>query len=267
MNSLYAKIDVKRQFLQSSTANSVIQLLQVVRTTIQSNVLQTAIPMSALMRKDSEFGVYVLRRDEIFFDARPPYCYCTSDHNCSMPSAFYNIERGIQTEIHTEKYWTPLAEVSGVFAGCLPVESLLKSTLECLFDSSCLKTIRTFIPSSNITGVYALNTSQTQLVPNTSIEILINKLFIEKCSMEPSFSNYYAQCAPILCASTLSKGKNPLYILTKLLGLYGGLTAVLRFCISLIVPWWRKRRVIASVEPRPSEYRYLKRPRLILLKF
>jgi hypothetical protein len=268
LNSLYAQIKIKSQFLQSSTVNSVIQLLQIVRTTTQSNVLQTAIPLSTMMHRIVTIDVDVLqKRDTGFVYTKSSICICTSARNCSVPSGFFDIDQRIARKIKLVPDFPLLANVSGFFVGCFPVESLLKSTLECLFDSSCLKTIRTFIPFSNITGVYALNISQTRFAPNTSIEILINKLFIEKWSMEPSFSDYYTQCAPILCASTLSKRNNPLYVLTKLLGLYGGLTAALRFCVLVIVAWWRKRRVVASAEPRPSQYRCLKSCRFILLKF
>jgi hypothetical protein len=269
-NSLYAQIKVKSEFLQSSTANSILQLLQIVRNTIQSNLLQTAIPISIMMGRNRYIYSYIPEviqmKSTVFYSGESRNCSCISASNCSVPSGFFNMDQEIANVINSVQS-TPLRNVSGFFVGCSAVESLLQSTLECLFDCSCLKTIHTFIPSSNITGVYTLNTNQTRFAPNTSIEILINKLFIEKWSMEPSFSKYYTRCAPILCTYTLSKRKNPLYVITKLLGLYGGLTAALRFCVPLIVGWWRKRRVTAAAEPRPGEYQYPKSPRLILLKF
>jgi len=270
-SSLPDQIEVKSKFLQISTANSVYQLLQLVRTTTQANVLQTAIPMSTLMFRRSDISVDVLQKGDIsFINKDSTQCYCVSVRNCSLPSYFFNIDLELSLHITAQEMLPESLSpenVSGFFVGCFPVESLLRSTLECLFDSSCLKTIRKFIPSSNIIGVDPLKTSQTRFAPNTSIEIMINKLFIEKWSMKPNFSDYYAQCAPILCAYTLSKRNNPLYVLTELLGLYGGLTATLRLCVPLIITWWRKRRVITSAEHRQSEYRYLKSPRLILLKF
>jgi hypothetical protein len=270
-NSLDSQIEVQKQFLRSSTANSVLQLFQLVRTTTQANVLQTAIPLSTLMFMLSWVSVDVLQQGDISFTNKDlSQCYCVSARNCSVPSHIFDTDRGLAQNIFPPEMMPEslrLANVSGFFFGCFPVESLVQSTLECLFDWSCLKTIFKYIPSSNITGVYALNTSQTRFAPNTSIEIIINELFIERWSMKPSFSDYYAQCAPILCTYTLSKRNNSLYVLTKLLGLYGGLTAALHFCVPLIVAWWRKRRVIAPAESHPSEYRYIKNPRLILLKF
>jgi hypothetical protein len=221
-----------------------------------------------MMCRDITIGVDVLEmRDTSFFYTESPICICTIDRKCSVPSGFFIIDQGIERMVKLEPDFPLLESVSGFVVGCFPVESLLQSTLECLFDSSCLENIRTFIPSSNITGVYALNTSQTRFAPNTFIEIIINNLFVEKWLMKPSFSNYYAQCAPILCTYTILKRKDSLYVLTKLLGLYGGLTATLSLCVPVMVAWWRKRRVINSAEPSPSEYRNLKSPRRILLNF
>ena len=259
------EVAVNSQFLRSSIVNSVHELLQLVLTTSQSNGLHTAIPISTMMFMINTNGVDILRmKNTLFRYTKESICSCSSTRRCSMPSGFFNISQRASSQIQSALYITPLANVSGFFVGCLPIESLLQSTLECLFDSSCLNTIHTFIPSSNIAGVYALNASQTRFSPNTSIEILINQLFIEEWLMKGNYSNYYTECAPIHCIHTLSKRNSPLYIITELLGLYGGLAVTLYFCVPRFVAFWRKRRVIAATaaEPRPSEYLYLKRCRL-----
>ncbi len=90
------------------------------------------------------------------------------------------------------------------------------------------------------------------------MEILINKLFLEKWFMNHSFANYYAQCAPMLCTYTIVQRNNALYVFTQLLGFYGGLTAVLRFCVPFIVLWSRKRRGASATGSSRSKYQYLK---------
>lgn len=253
-NSLNTQIAEKGAILKSITANSVTQLLQLVRTTTQSNGLQTAISLSAIMYLPYE-DEFLRKRDTIFNYTGSSSCYCTSARSCSVPSGFFDISKRTEETIYLVPNFPRLANVSGFYVGCFPLESLLQSTLECLFDSSCLKTIRAYILSSNITDVYALNISQTpQFPPNTSIEELINKLFIQEWSMKANFSNYYTQCAPILCTHTREQRNNALYVLTKLLGVYGGLRAILYLCVPLIVAWYRKRKIIDSAEPRPSEY-------------
>jgi hypothetical protein len=272
-DSLKTQIEVKSKFLQFSTENSARQLLQLVRNTTQANALLTALSTSTMMIKidiinDSSF----MRMPILFRYNDRTECNCMSNRSCSMPSGFFDIDTerlsafiGLWAESKIVR--KPLANMTGFFVGCTAVESLLQSTLECLFDWSCLETVKTFIPSSNITGVYPLNKNQTEFDPNTTIEIIINELFIENWTMKPSFSNYYAQCAPIQCTYTVVQRNDALYVLTKLLTIYGGLTATLRLLVPFIVGWWRKRRVIVLTEPRPSEYRYLKTPRLVFIRF
>jgi hypothetical protein len=86
-----------------------------------------------------------------------------------------------------------------------------------------------------------------------SIEAIINELFIQNWTTTQSFSNYFAKCAPILCTYTSIQRNNALYVFTKLLGLYGGLTTALRLCVPLIIGWWRKRKIINSEETHPGE--------------
>ncbi|CAF4067976.1 unnamed protein product, partial [Rotaria sp. Silwood1] len=73
-----------------------------------------------------------------------------------------------------------------------------------------------------------------------TIEELTNELFLETWPTVISFSNYYNHCRPYLCAYTFTQ-RNILYVVTKVLGIYGGLTTVLRFCVPLIVAWWRNQ--------------------------
>jgi hypothetical protein len=113
--------------------------------------------------------------------------------------------------------------------------------------------MQSFIPSSNITNASVLNTSQTNFAPSMSIEEILNELFIQNWTTTQSFSNYFKQCAPILCTYTSIQRNNALYVLTKLLGLYGGVAAALRLCVPVIIGWWRKRKIINSEEPLPSE--------------
>ncbi|CAF1192521.1 unnamed protein product [Adineta ricciae] len=139
-----------------------------------------------------------------------------------------------------------------------PVEALLQSTLECLFDWSCLKTIHTFIPSSNITDATPLDTNKTRFTPNTSIRTIVSSLFIENWTTEQSFSDYYAQFAPNLCTYTSVHHNNVLYIITKLSGLCGELSAVRRLCIPFMIERWRKTTRNTLTVPGRSEYQYIK---------
>jgi hypothetical protein len=250
-DSFNAQVQAYSEFLRISTANSVRRLLQSVRSTTHANGLQTVIQTSQILLKQLDDNFRVIQTDVEFLYADSSICRCKSSVNCSTPIGFYTSEMGLTQYITLST--KPMANLTGFLVGCNPVESLLRSTLECLFNSSCLKTIHEFIPSSNITGAYALNTSQTNFAPNMSIEEMISKLFIQNWITTQSFSNYFEQCAPIMCTYTSTQRNNALYILTKFLAFYGGLAAALRLCVPAIVGWWRKRKIINSEEPLPSE--------------
>ncbi len=244
--SFNTTVQVKSEFLKSSIENNVRQLLLLVRNTTRANEFQTALQTSKILfRKGTIPSI-----DPVWFRfANSLECRCGALSYCSLPSGFFDVRdsQSIQTISVQGKQ---RANATGFVIGCTAVESVLSSTLECLFDWSCLGNIHTCILSSNISGIYPLNTSQTRFAPNTSIERIIDDLFIEKWSTEYSFSNYFEECAPVLCAYTLEKRNNVLYVITKFLGLYGGLTAALSLCIPFIVGWWRKIKV------HSSEYQY-----------
>jgi hypothetical protein len=254
--SFKTQVQAYSEFLRLSTTNSVRRLLQSVRSTTQANGLQTVIQTSQILLKQIGGSFHVIRTDVDFFDFEHidpdrRRCKCKSSVNCSTPLGFYENEMRLAQSITLSNM--PIANLTGFLVGCNPVESLLRSTLECLFNSSCLNTIHRFIPSSNITSAYALNTGQTNFAPNMFIEELINELFIQNWTTNQSFSHYFAQCAPILCTYISIQRNNALFVLTKLLGFYGGLTAALRMCVPAIIGWWRKRKIINSEEPHPSE--------------
>lgn len=256
-DSLSAQMEKQSEFLQLSINNSVHQLLELVRTNTQANVLQTAFSIPTRMGEDEKYSNdSLININVIFITAEFSWktaCLCVANRSCSWPSSFLGSDLMEIAEV-ISSHGSFAASASGFFVGCSALESLLQSTLECLFDSSCLETIHTFIPSSNITGIYILNKNQTRFDPKTSVERLMNHLFIEKWLMNHSFFNYYSQCAPMLCTYTVVQRNNALYVITHLLAFEGGLTAVLRFCIPLIISWWRKRRHMNAAESRRSEY-------------
>jgi hypothetical protein len=126
-------------------------------------------------------------------------------------------------------------------AGCYAVESLLQSTLECLFDQVCVDNLLQFFAKTNTSDIDILLINQTRFHPKTLIETLVNELFIEQWLTTSSFSAYYNQCFPIACTYTFVQRNSIAYGLTTLIGLYGGLTVILRFCVPHVIQWWRNR--------------------------
>jgi hypothetical protein len=156
-------------------------------------------------------------------------------------------------------------EYSGVRGVCTP-RSLTFSPLQwmvfvnqdlfvCLSDQICLNQIIQIINFS--TSIVALNSLYTTRYPEntTSIESIINQLFIESWLNSSSYSSCFQECAPSVCQYSYVERNNILYILTTLLGLYGGLTVVLRLVVwhglrlilSFFARWRRSTQVISVI--------------------
>ena len=70
---------------------------------------------------------------------------------------------------------------------------------------------------------------------NTTVGEIVAKLFMEEWSTKIYYDRYFTQCAPNICSYSYVDNANPLYVITTLLGLYGGLTVVLS--------WWSPQLV------------------------
>ncbi len=96
--------------------------------------------------------------------------------------------------------------------------------------------------------------------PKNLIGKLINSLMIEDWGRNIQYDQYYEQCAPRLCSYRTFYRKNALYVLTKLIGLIGGLTIGLKIMVSIIVKWLRKR-VQPTIEDDHQRGKLIKKKR------
>ncbi|CAF1356750.1 unnamed protein product [Adineta steineri] len=128
----------------------------------------------------------------------------------------------------------------GLHIGCSVVETLLYSTFECLYNQACINLLLndiTTVPNQYDypMDILALNSSiVSRFKTNTLIQTIADELFIEEWKINSSYSLFYNQCAPIYCSYETQKDDYAIYIISKILGLYGGLTVSLRFIIPLI---------------------------------
>ena len=153
----------------------------------------------------------------------------------------------------------PDVVLPGLYVGCLPVDGLRRSTLECFYSSSCIDKIIQFldyytlmdgslpmnfttpeVPSISITP---LNSSVLSRFPfNADIGTLIDNIFIERWLNTTAYENYFAACAPSVCRYQYVTRNGIIYVATSLISLYGGLTMGLRFIIwhALRIYKWMK---------------------------
>ena len=159
------------------------------------------------------------------------YCYCSLQTDCSQ-------EAGIYDTIEYELNFT----VNGMRTGCYVFESLLLSTLECLYDQACLDALQSIIiPLDSTHHFTALNSSNVS-APNTTVESILKQLMVEKWHTEVSFNNYYNACHPVSCTYSTMTHRSIIYVLVSILALCDGLTQVLRIMVPLMVKCIRRRR-------------------------
>ncbi|CAF1342020.1 unnamed protein product [Rotaria sp. Silwood1] len=158
-------------------------------------------------------------------------CTCGTNSMCHENIAFCNDGK--------------LDYIIGMYIGCYMVDSLLRSTTECFFDETCINIIKSYVIQS--TELYQqlniLNISEiSQYKRNETIEIIVDNLFIENWNEFYSYDNYYKQCKPLFCSYTIQVKPNYIYILTRLLSVYAGLTIVIRFLVQNIVNLIRRQK-------------------------
>ena len=118
----------------------------------------------------------------------------------------------------------------GLFVDCYPVDATLASSLQCYFSSNCSNRLHPTTPF--------LQLSESHLVRhqiNTTVETLFNDLFVEDLSKRVLFGNYYVQCSPSSCIYIFERRFDVLFMFSTIIGVIGGLVAVLKFISPLLV--------------------------------
>jgi hypothetical protein len=125
--------------------------------------------------------------------------------------------------------------------GCSTVETLLRSTFECLYNETCINLLVYYATTVAIAYPLAINVSAMNLAlpsrfqSNAMIEDIVDALFVEQWHINVSYSAFYNQCAPTYCSYTFENHNSYLNIASTLLGLYGGLIVSLRFLVPYLI--------------------------------
>ncbi len=152
-----SEVNATVEFFKSSASTGIISFLNYLRITTQANYLISALNTNAAMIIE-QFG-----NEYYFYGFSPIYApYNSYSAETDIVSGCGNanptpaaILRQYPPEFiyFTITYWylpdpgTPM--VKGFFGGCTPLESLLPSTLDCLYDIICLQLLIDYFPSLN----------------------------------------------------------------------------------------------------------------------
>ncbi|CAF4024878.1 unnamed protein product [Adineta steineri] len=136
-------------------------------------------------------------------------------------------QRSVNESIRTRAY-----QVTYSF-GCTPLEALLESTLDCLYQTECLQLLVDYFPIRQQMNFHANNSVLTSNHEKLSVNKYLNNLFIMNWSTKINYTKYFHQCSPSNC-TYLKKDRTELsYGITLFISLYGGLIIILR----LIASW------------------------------
>lgn len=244
--SLEVQGNVSSLFFRTSTENKFRRTLRLIRGTTAANNLQSAFQIPATLVFErlpyGEVGIAAFA-NSMKDQNGSVLCSCHSQTTCSLNrTGFFDV---VGDDMFGN-LWIPeasvLALVPGFVVGCFALEALLQARLMCLFHQTCVNLIQSFFVSTS-TNVVPLDSTETRFNPeSTTVEMLVNEVYVEEWLTRISFSQYYTQCAPISCLYSYSEQNDLLYVVTILLGLYGGLTVVLRLIVPRLVKWVRNRR-------------------------
>lgn len=242
--SLDARIQARSTFAQTLVLKNIRRDLLLARSSIQDNNFLQALQTSYtnILSNLSNGNVYVTPTQTYYVDINGQPCLCGQKSTCFSQCGFFDLYAEDTRGVYTPR--TPSrANVTGFVAGCFAIDSLLQSTLECFFDQICLNNVLSFFPTVSFTISPLKSINDSQFSPQSTIQTLVNQLFIERWSAVSSFADYFSYCAPISCTYSYSDGDSALVILTTLLGLYGGLTIVLRLVVFQLVTFYRDRQL------------------------
>ena len=176
-------------------------------------------------------------------------CTCGVSFECSTDIAKIICIHGNNCTIGVAKWTAPTQT-----RRCSSSESFFATDLLCYFQQACIDAILSAynydmpdrLPLPEATrNIRSLDSSiQSRFLMNDSIDTIFNELMVEEWKIEGNFDSYYETCAPELCTYTYTERLNILYVVTTVVGLFGGLVVSLRLLlpISVTLFYLTKRR-------------------------
>ena len=153
----------------------------------------------------------------VFGSLENEWCSCAENAAC-------NVANSIQDYLFWYTY-------PGVYVACYMVDSVMKSSLMCWYDNSCLDMFTWTATSAEIyipKNVSVLNESLPSLfLPSTPLEIIVNELMVEKWNSSAFYTAFYEKCNPAYCSFTYDENRNAVYTITTVIALFGGLRLIL----------------------------------------
>ena len=221
---LKAQSDLQiEQFISSITTRFRLSI------TLISDAIRFNALISPIMTPFLDQSTHLSQVSVPYWGSYDDWCNCDSDSSCL---------KNISEENHGYH------RMNGFYYGCLVLESLRMSSLECLYNQTCVNDYLTEMNPDGTSQFTALSSSKTSpFFPNTTLGAILDQLMVEHWNWSVTYEDYYAACQPSECRYTLTTKNDALYIVTTLIGLIGGLVTALKIVVPELVSRIRKRRI------------------------
>ncbi|CAF1557465.1 unnamed protein product [Adineta ricciae] len=218
-NLFETEINVSIEIWQTNLLNQFTHTIQFILATTRGNQLINE--QNVAFYKNSDVNKFILI--QLLYND----CFCGFNQSCYSSMSIYN---------KSESYgYYPLYTIPNFNIGCFLIDALLTSTLECFYNFSCLYEIDKYMWKS-LGELFHFNPLNSNLnSPNETIEIILNRLMIDKWIINKSFSSYYKTCAPLSCTIEYIGYNDILFVLITITGLFGSLSFIWKIFIWIIL--------------------------------
>ena len=181
----------------------------------------------------------------------PVYCTCDGTTDCRVSLGIYRAYRTVLNETCEIFFSDPACyavilgelefEVTGIYLSCSPLTAVKISNLSCLYNSSCLTELNTYLMNDTSSPFTAtpLKISSSSF---PTIDDLLNKLFVDEWLFNSSYEDYFNECNPQTCTYTYSIQFDVTYVITTIIGFIGGVVTLLMMLTLPTITFIRKRK-------------------------
>ena len=189
-------------------------------------------------------------------------CSCGKSSDCSRSQGFFCL-----TSDCFDSATKPNQTIPGFVSSCSPVDSLLASSLQCLYDTACIQMLLDWRPFdfpamttyTSLPSLVPLDPMMdSHFSPNTTLYPIVSRLFIDDWANSTDFHAYFNECAPNECTYSYDDRFNRAYIVATVFAVVGGLSSALRILAPIAVKLCRRMhrhccRTQAQVARGPPE--------------
>lgn len=146
------EVDATVEFFKNSLSTRILSFVNYFRLIIRTNNFATSLNTNILLSLGySRTRGYIIHGEFTQYD--PGYTgigHLCDSNNIISSAAFFPFDDSLSYNTWTWREYPPNETlVNGFFTGCIPLEALLQSTLDCLYDISCLQLLADNFPSLN----------------------------------------------------------------------------------------------------------------------